>query len=153
MQHSMMSPVSVDHSTIVWGNAVRPELLLRFQDMATSYKSTYTCTCMLTKQFQSASAVQVKPRRENGRAHLSRRISSGTRRYPLPVLKDYKTYWILKPIEQSEDTVGVVRQVGCRVLEFWPGYGVFALHQIQASCGLKPSLLLLIRQQLLIFFS
>ncbi|KAJ4349465.1 uncharacterized protein N0V89_008080 [Didymosphaeria variabile] len=49
--------------------------------------------------------------------------------------KDYKTYWVPKPINQGDDIAGVVHQVGLKVLEFRPSDRVFALHQIQAPHG------------------
>jgi threonine dehydrogenase-like Zn-dependent dehydrogenase len=49
--------------------------------------------------------------------------------------KDYKVYWVPKPINQGDDMAGTVHQVGANVTEFRPGDRVFALHQIQAPHG------------------
>ncbi|KAI9878973.1 MAG: hypothetical protein M1830_010027 [Pleopsidium flavum] len=49
--------------------------------------------------------------------------------------KDWKVWWVPKPINQGDDIAGVVHEVGANVSEFRPGDRVFALHQLQAPHG------------------
>ena len=49
--------------------------------------------------------------------------------------KDWKTWWVPKPINQGNDMAGIIHSVGEGVVSFQPGDRVFALHQLQAPHG------------------